>query len=64
MITFLFDSVFSWVIPVPLAFVLSSFTQLPVLGVYAIIQSMDMIKVVVGYILVKRGVWITNLVDS
>lgn len=63
-ITFLFDSVFSWVIPVPLAFVLSSFTQLPVLGVYAIIQSMDMIKVIVGYILVKRGVWITNLVDS
>ncbi len=63
-ITFLFDSVFTWVIPVPVAFVLSSYTQLPILGVYAIVQSMDMIKVIVGYILVKKGVWITNLVDS
>ena len=63
-ITVLFDSVFTWVIPVPVAFVLSSYTQLPILGVYAIVQSMDMIKVIVGYILVKKGVWITNLVDS
>lgn len=63
-ITFLFDSVFTWVIPVPMAFLLSSFTALPILGVYAIVQSADMIKVIVGYILVKKGVWITNLVDT
>ena len=63
-ITFLFDSVFTWVIPVPMAFLLSSFTALPILGVYAIVQSADMIKVIVGYILVKKGVWITNLVEA
>lgn len=63
-ITFLFDSVFTWVLPVPLAFLLSSFTELPILGVYAIIQGMDMIKVIVGYVLVRKGVWITNLVDA
>ena len=62
-ITFLFDSVFTWVLPVPLAFLLSSFTTIPILGIYAIVQSMDVIKVVIGYILVKKGVWITNLVD-
>ena len=60
----MFDSVFTWVIPVPMAFLLSSFTALPILGVYAIVQSADMIKVIVGYILVKKGVWITNLVET
>lgn len=62
-ITFLFDSVFTWVVSVSLAFMLCKFTALPVLAIYAIVQSADMIKVIVGYILVKKGVWITNLVD-
>lgn len=62
-ITFLFDSVFTWIVPVPMAFLLSRFTGAPVLGVYAIVQSADMIKVIVGYILIKKGVWVTNLVD-
>lgn len=62
-ITFLFDSVFTWIVPVPMAFLLSRFTGVPVLGVYAIVQSADMIKVIVGYILIKKGVWVTNLVD-
>lgn len=62
-ITFLFDSVFTWIVPVPMAFLLSRFTAIPVLGVYAIVQSADMIKVIVGYILIKKGIWVTNLVD-
>ena len=61
-LTFLFDSVFTWVVSVSLAFVLCSYTAVPVLAVYAVVQSADLIKVVVGYILVKKGVWITNLV--
>ena len=61
-ITFLFDSVFTWVVSVTLAFVLCRFTVLPVLAVYALVQSADLIKVVVGYVLVKKGIWITNLV--
>ena len=61
-ITFLFDSVFTWVVSVTLAFVLCRFTALPVLAVYALVQSADLIKVVVGYVLVKKGIWITNLV--
>ena len=59
----MFDSVFTWIFPVPMAFLLSRFTGVPVLGVYAIVQSADMIKVIVGYILIKKGVWVTNLVD-
>lgn len=62
-ITFLFDSVFTWVVSVSLAFILCKFTALPILAIYAIVQSADMIKVIVGYVLVKKGVWITNLVE-
>ncbi len=61
-ITFIFDSVFTWVIPIPLALVLCNFTQLPILGVYAIIQAADLIKVTIGYILIKKGVWVSSLV--
>ena len=61
-ITFLFDSIFTWVVSVSIAFILCKFTALPVLTIYVIVQSADVIKVILGYILVKKGVWITNLV--
>ena len=61
-ITFLFDSVFTWVVCVSTAFLLCTKTTIPILWVYGIVQSLDIIKVMVGYILIKKGVWITNLV--
>ncbi len=61
-ITFLFDSVFTWTVSVTLAFTLCHFTALPILTIYILVQSADLIKVIVGYTLVKKGVWITNLV--
>ncbi len=64
MVTFLFDSVFTWVVSVPTAFLLCNFTKMPILGVYAIVQSLDFIKVTVGYILIKKGVWISNIVEK
>ena len=64
LVTFLFDSVFSWVIPVPCAFILCNFTELPVLAVFAVVQAADFIKVAVGYVLIKKGVWISNLVEE
>lgn len=63
-ITFFFDSVFIWVVSVSLAFVLSRFTALPVLGIYAIVQAADFIKCIIGFILVKKGVWLRNIVTS
>ena len=64
LITFFFDSVFSWVVSVTMAFVLCSFSPLPIFAIFAIVQAADFIKVIVGFILVKKGVWITNLVES
>ena len=62
LVTFLFDSVFTWVISVPTALLLCDLTALPILTIYAIIQSIDFIKVSVGYVLIKKGVWMSNIV--
>lgn len=61
-ITFLFDSVFIWCVSVVIAFVLSRYTALPVIAVYAMVQLGDIIKCVIGFILVKKGVWLQNIV--
>lgn len=61
-ITFLFDSVFIWCVSVVIAFVLSRYTALPVIVVYAMVQLSDIIKCVIGFILVKKGVWLQNIV--
>lgn len=62
LITFLFDSVFIWCVSVPIAFVLSRFTELPVITVYVMVQLGDLIKCAIGFILVKNGSWMRNIV--
>lgn len=61
-ITFLFDSVFMWVGSVVIAFVLSRYTALPVVAIFALVQAADLIKSAIGFILVKKGIWLQNLV--
>lgn len=61
-VTFIFDSVFLWVASVPLAFCLSRYTALPVLGIYICVLAMDLIKSIIGGVLVYKDVWIQNLV--
>ena len=61
-ITFLFDSVFIWCVSVVIAFTLSRFTGLPVIAVYAMVQLGDIIKCIIGLILVKKGIWLQNIV--
>ena len=60
-ITFIFDSAFVWAVSVPLAFLLITFTKLSIFAVYPIVLSVDLIKCAVGYVLVKKGVWINNI---
>ncbi len=62
-ITFVFDSFYSWVVSVPAAYILCTYTNFPILGIYAIVQLLDLIKVMIGYILIKKGVWITSLIE-
>ena len=62
-ITFLFDSVFIWCVSVTIAFILSRYTALPVTAVYAFVQMGDWIKCVIGFVLVKKGIWLQNIVS-
>ena len=61
-VTFLFDSVFMWVISIPIAYVLSRYTTIPVVPLYLYCQMVELIKCVIGFILVKKGVWVNNIV--
>lgn len=63
-ITFLFDSVFVWCISVPVAYALSRFTAIPVIMIFAMVQIADWIKCIIGFVLVKKGVWLQNIVGK
>lgn len=62
MITFFFDCGFSWLVSLPLAYALVQFTDLHIVAAYACVQMADFIKCVLGFILVKKGIWIHNMV--
>ena len=62
-ITFLFDSCFMWVASVPAAFALAHFTGLPLLQMYFLVQMVDLIKCVTGFILMRSGTWAQNLTE-
>ena len=63
-ITVIFDSAYSWAFMVPLAWILSRKTTLPLLAIYACVCSTDVIKAVFGGVLLKKGVWIRNIVTE
>jgi len=64
MITFLFDACFNWVITVPLALYLSRCTEITILPMFLLIQSMDVVKCVFGFILLRSRKWVNNLVKD
>ncbi len=61
-VTFLFDSVFMWVVAIPFAFVLSRFTALPIFPLYLACHLIEIIKSFIGAALIKKGVWIRKIV--
>ena len=63
-ITFLFDCVYTWVISVPLAYALVAFLHWPIRPVYACLQFIDILKCIIGFVLIRRGVWIQNIAKA
>ena len=63
-ITFIFDSVFSWTFCATCAYILSHYTGLNILGIYIAIQSLDFIKILIGSVMIKKEIWISNLVSE
>lgn len=60
-ITFLFDSGFMWVCSVPVAILLSRFTDIPILWLYGICNGLDLLKCPVGFFMIRHGGWMQNL---
>lgn len=61
-VTFLFDSVFTWVVVVPTAFLLAHFTGLGIVSIYFFVQATELIKVIIGYCMVRSNVWLVQMV--
>ncbi len=63
LITFVFDSGFVWAVSVPVALMIANFTALPILALFAICQGLNIIKDILGYIFVKKGIWLNKIVE-
>jgi len=63
-ITLLFDSVFEWLAPVPVAALLVFFTDLPITTVYICVLLAQSTKAILGTVLVRKGTWVRNLAEK
>ena len=61
-ITFLFDAGYLWVITIPMVRILAIHTVWPVLVVFAMCEYIDIVKAVMGFTMIKKGVWVNNIV--
>ena len=62
-ITFLFDSVYLMCLAVPATFALYYIFDLSIWVIFPIVQSFDLIKDIIGFILIKKKVWVNNIVN-
>ncbi len=61
---FAFDSGFMWFVCVPTALAIGHLTALPLVPMYAIVLSLELIKCVLGFFFVKSGFWANNLIKA
>lgn len=62
LMTFFFDSGSIWILSVPTAFLLCKFTSLSIIWVLIFVNLADFIKASIAFVMVKKNVWINNLV--
>ena len=62
-ITFLFDSVYTWLLVIPLAYLLANFSPLSIAMVFFLVQFTEIIKVTLGFFMVRSGVWLQNIIS-
>ncbi len=63
-ITFLFDCLYTWVVPVPLAFFMCRYTDLSVVWLYFAVQFIDFVKVIIGVFMLKSDFWLNTIIDT
>lgn len=61
LVTFLFDSGFSWAVNVPVAYCVAHFTGLGILSLYAISAFTVIFKCIIGLTLVHKRYWVNTL---
>ena len=64
LITFVFDCGYTWLIVVPLAYLLSRYTSVSVPVMMFSVQWAELIKCTVGEIMVRSGIWAKNIVQD
>lgn len=62
LVTFFYDSVFVCAVGFPVALLLVKLTALPVIEVFLVVCAMDVLKSIFGYILLKKRIWLNQLV--
>ena len=63
-ITFLFDAVYTWLVTVLLAFTLTQYTDWDILKIYFCVQFIDVIKLVIGLLMLRSDFWARNVVSD
>ncbi len=62
-VTFLFDSCFIWVVNVPVSMILTHYTDLPIVTIFFLVNSLEACKAFIGGILIKKGIWLNTIVE-
>lgn len=63
-LTFLFDSGYTFVFTFMSALLLTRLTSLPILTIYILVQCVDIPKATLGLVLVRKGIWVHNIVSD
>lgn len=63
-ITFIFDSGFMWLFAYVLAYYIAHYTNLDILPFYFLVQGTEAIKAIASFVLIKKGIWVNNIIDE
>ena len=63
-ITFFFDALYTWVVTVALAFFLTRYTDLSIVQIYFCVQFVDLLKVIIGLLMLRSDFWARNVVND
>ncbi len=64
LLTFIFDCGFTWGVTIPFAFITAHYTSIGIIPIYLCVQLLDLTKCIVGYILIKKGIWINRIISA
>ena len=63
-ITFFFDAAYTWAVTVTLAYCLTRFTDWSIVRIYFCVMFVDIIKVIIGALMIRSDFWARNVVND